>query len=101
MLRQDLLLASQVHSVANYRGVQSSAASPELQVWAHPQTAQHWQCGLLRRNWGATTIPLTSMLLLNPWLRFPFTAIELCWNAHRGNIIAALAFQPRISHATE
>jgi hypothetical protein len=36
MLRQDLLLASQVHSVANYRGVQSSAASPELQVWATP-----------------------------------------------------------------
>ena len=39
MLRQDLLLASQVHSVANYRGVQSSAASPELQVWATPNRA--------------------------------------------------------------
>jgi hypothetical protein len=39
VLRQDLLLASQVHSVANYRGVQSSAASPELQVWATPNRA--------------------------------------------------------------
>ena len=58
-------------------------------------------CGLLCRNLSATTILLTSMLLLNPWLRFPFAAIELCWNAHRGNIIAAIAFQPRISHATE
>ena len=77
------------------------ALLPRSCRYGQPQTAQHWQCGLLCRNLSATTILLTSMLLLNPWLRFPFAAIELCWNAHRGNIIAAIAFQPRISHATE